>query len=143
MQRGVRVEALAQQHDERADHAGWPIEPLAHAAQLRLQVAVEIGDGLVLRVAGIEHGVQQLLLGGEMVQEARRAHPGGPGDLAERCRPASARRHHAQRHLKYVLPAVLALGEQRLVGTAHTLLTSPRFFVVVSQMPLTGAPSPC
>jgi hypothetical protein len=72
-------------------------------------------DGVVL-VAGVEHRVEQLLLGLEVVQQPGRRHPGFLGDLGQRGVAPSVAREQPLGHAENALPTVLALGEQRLVG---------------------------
>ncbi len=70
--------------------------------------------------------MEQLLLGLEVVQQARRADPGLLGDLPERDTAPTIARQQPLRHGQDPLPAVLALGEERGVRplVRHTTLQS-------------------
>ncbi len=71
----------------------------------------------VVGVAGVEHGVQQLFLGFEVVQQAGGRHPGFLGDLRERGVAPAVAGQQPLRDVENPLLAVLALGEKGRVGT--------------------------
>ena len=70
---------------------------------------------VVVGVAGIEHRVEQLLLGLEVVQQPGRADPGLLGDLRQRGVAPAVAREQTLGDGEDALFAVLALGEQRRV----------------------------
>ena len=72
MQRGVGRDVLDQQHGEGADEFGRAVEALGHPADLGDQIAGPVGVGVVVGVARVEHRVEQLLLGFEVVQQTGR-----------------------------------------------------------------------
>ena len=116
MQRGVRRDVLDQQHRERADQLGGAFEPLGHPAQLGDQVAAAvIRVGVVVGVAGVEHRVEQLFLGFEVVQQTGGRDPGLLGDLGQRRVAPAVARQQPLGDREDALPAVLALGEERRV----------------------------
>ena len=71
---------------------------------------------LVVGVAGVENGVEQLLLGFEMVQQPGGRHPGFLGDLRQRGVAPAVARQQPLSHSEYPLPAVLAFGEEARIG---------------------------
>ena len=81
-----------QQHGERADQFGRPVEAIGDLSDLAEQIAGPVGVGLVVEVARVQHSVQQLLLGFEVMQQSRGGDPGFAGDLGQRgVAPAVAR----------------------------------------------------
>ena len=117
VQWSVGGDVLDQQHGECADQFGGPVEPLGHSAELRDQIPGSvIRVGVIVGVAGIEHRVEQLLLGLEVVQQPGGGHPGLLGDLSQRGVAPAVPREQPLGHAKNPLPAVLALGEERRVG---------------------------
>ena len=119
VQRSVGRDVLDEQHRERADELGGAVEPLGHPAQLADEVtgAVIRVDGVV-GVARVEHGVEQLFLGLEVVQQAGRGHPGFLGDLCQGRIAPSVAREQPLGLGEDALPAVLTFGEQRIIGPA-------------------------
>ena len=74
VQRRVGRDVLDEQHGERADQFGCAVEALGHPAELGDQVAgLVVRVDVVVFVAGVEHRVEQLLLGLEVVQQPGRA----------------------------------------------------------------------
>ena len=74
VQRRVGRDVLDKQHGERADQFGCALEPLGYPAELGDEVAGQVVRvGAVVLVAGIEHRIEQLLLGLEMMQQPGRA----------------------------------------------------------------------
>jgi hypothetical protein len=82
-QRGLRVEVLNQEDDERPDQIGRPPEAFDDPADLLGDVTVGVAVNVVVQVAGVEHRVQQLILGVEVMEQTGGADPGVPGDLPE------------------------------------------------------------
>ena len=81
-------------------------------AELGDQVAgLVVGVDGVVFVAGIEHRVEQLLLGFEVVQQPGRRDAGFLGDLGQRGVAPSVAREQSLGHAEDPLSAVLALGE--------------------------------
>ena len=117
VQRSVGGDVLDEQHGERADQFGRPVEPLGHPAELGDQVSGSVVRvGVVVGVAGVEHRVEQLLLGLEVMQQPGGGHPGLLGDLGQRGVAPAVARQQPLGHAEDPLPAVLALGEERRVG---------------------------
>ena len=71
--------------------------------------------GVVIEVPRVQHRVQQLFLGFEVMQQAGGGDPGFPGDLGERGVAPAVAREEPLGDLEDPLPPVLALGEQRVV----------------------------
>ena len=85
---------------------------LGDALELRDEIAGRIVLGEIVRVAGIEHRVQQLLLGLEMMQQAGRADPGLLRDLPECRAAASVPGEQPLCHGQDPLPTVFSLGQE-------------------------------
>ena len=84
VQWSVGRDVLDEQHRECADQFGRAVEPLGHAAELGDEVTgAVIRVGVVVVVAGVEHRVEQLLLGLEVMQQSRGRDPGFLGDLGQ------------------------------------------------------------
>ncbi len=79
-----------------------------------------VGVDLVVGVAGVEHRVEQLFLGFEVMQQPGRGHPGLLGDLRQRGVAPAVARQQPLGHGKNPLPAVLPLGEE-VVGCDERL----------------------
>ncbi len=117
VQRRVGRDVLDQQHRESADEFGCAVEPLGHAAEFGDQIAgAVVRMDLVVGVAGVENGVEQLFLGLEVVQQPRRRHAGFLGDLRQRGVAPAVARQQPLSHSEYPLPAILAFGEEGVVG---------------------------
>ena len=86
------AEVLDEQQGKHADHLGFKAPPADtfHDSVEELQPLPGSGTGNdVALVANIEGGVQQLILGGEVVQQPLLRHAGLGGDLGQRCPPAA------------------------------------------------------
>ena len=108
---------------------GGAVEPLGHPAELGDEVAgLVVGVDVVVGVAGVEHRVEQLLLGLEVMQQPGGRHPGFLGDLRQRGVAPAVACQQPLGDAENPLPAVLAFGEKRGVGPwARTL--PPNSFV--------------
>ena len=115
VQRSVRVEVLRQQHAVGADQFGRPVEPIGDRGDLRDQVAGPVGVRVVVGVANVEHRVEQLFFGFEVMQQPGRTDPGLPGDLGQRRVAPPVAGEQPLRHGQDPLFAILTLGPQRLV----------------------------
>ena len=112
VQWSVGGDVLDEQHGEGADQLGCPVEPLWHADQLGDQVTgAVVRVGRIIGVAGVEHRVEQLLLGLEVMQQPGRRDAGFLGDLGQRGVAPAVAREQPLGHTENALPAVLALGE--------------------------------
>ena len=119
VQRRVGRDVLDQQHGERADQFGRAVEPLCHPPDLGDEVPGRpVGVRVVVGVAGVEHRVEQLLLGLEMMQQPGRGHPGFLGDLGQRGVAPAVARQQSLGHGENPLLAVVALGKKRGVRSA-------------------------
>ena len=96
--------------------SGRPLEPLGHPFQLLDDVARHVHVGQVVGVAGVEHRVQKLFFGLEVMQQTSRGHAGFLRDLAERGATPAIARQQTLRHGEDPLPPVLSLGEERGVS---------------------------
>ena len=105
-----------QQHGERAQQFGRPVEAIGDLSDLAEQIAAPVGVGLVVEVARVQHRVQQLFLGFEVMQQSRRGNPGFAGDLGQRRVAPAVARQEPLRDREDPLLAVLALGEKRVVS---------------------------
>jgi hypothetical protein len=76
MQGRVLGQVFGQEDREHADQFGRALEPLGHPRQLLDRVAAEIRGGQVVDVSRVEHSVQQLLFGFEVMQQADRGDTG-------------------------------------------------------------------
>ncbi len=95
--------------------SGARLKRSATAAISVEQIAGPVGMGVVIEVTRIEHRVQQLLLGFEVMQQPRGGDAGFAGDLGERRVAPAVAREQALRDVEDPLLAVLALGEKRVV----------------------------
>ena len=116
VQRSVGQDVLDQQHRERADKFGRPVEAFGDLGDLDEKVTGPVGVRVVVEVTRVQHRVQQLLLGFEVMQQARGGDPGLAGDLCERRVAPAVARQEALRDLEDPLLAVLPFGEQRVVS---------------------------
>jgi hypothetical protein len=71
---------------------------------------------LVIEVACVEHRVQQLLFGLEMMQQPRGGDTGFAGNLGKCCAAPAVAREEPLRDSEDHLLAILAFGEQRVVS---------------------------
>ena len=113
VQWSIWIEVFGLENCEHADQIGRPLVSLRDPVQLLDDVAFQIRVRQVVGVAGVEHGVQQLLFGLEVMQQAGRGHASFLSDLAERGAAPSVTSHQALGHSQDALPPVLSLGEQR------------------------------
>src|SRR5262249_15114299 len=91
------------------------VEAIGDLGDFAEEIAATVGVGVVVEVTRVQHRVQQLLLGFEMMQQPRGADPGFAGYLGERCVTPAVARQQPLRDGKNPLFAVLALGEKRVV----------------------------
>src|SRR5690606_19293352 len=75
--------------------------------------------GIVVCIACVEHGVQQLVLGLEVMQQSRRRKPGFPRDLGKARAAPTILRQAPLGDAENQLPPVLTLGEERVVSALH------------------------
>jgi len=113
VQWSIWIEVFGLENCEHADQIGRPLVSLRDPVQLLDDVAFQIRVRQVVGVAGVEHGVQQLLFGLEVMQQAGRGHASFLSDLAERGAAPSVTSHQTLGHSQDALPPVLSLGEQR------------------------------
>jgi len=78
-------------------------------------VAGPVGVRVVVGVANVEHRVEQLFFGFEVMQQSGRADPGLPGDLGQRRIAPPIASQQPLGHGKDSLFAILTFGPQRLV----------------------------
>src|SRR5262249_30201847 len=98
------------------DQLGRAVEPLGHPPDLCDEVAGRpVRMGVVIGVAGVEHRVEQLVFGFEVMQQPRRSDAGLLGYLSQRCVAPSAAPKESLGHRKDPLLTVLALGQERVV----------------------------
>ena len=116
MQRSVWIEVFGLENCEHADQIRCPLVPLRDPLQLLDEIAVQVRVCQVVGVAGVKHGVQQLFLGLEVVQQARRGHASFLRDLAERGAAPPVTGHQTLGHSQDALPPVLSLCEERGVS---------------------------
>jgi hypothetical protein len=119
---------LRQQHSECAHQFGCPVEAVGDLSDLPEQIAESVRMRVVVAVTRVQHRVQQLLLGFEVMQKARRGDSGFAGDLGERRVAPAVARQKPVRHHEDPLFAVLALGKKRLVRpyVGHRIPSSDR-----------------
>ena len=114
--RSVRVDVLRQQHGVGAHQFGRPIEPVGDCGDFRDQVAGAVGVCVVVGVADVEHRVEQLFFGFEVMQQPGRTDPGLPGDLGQRRRAPPVAGQQPLRHGQDPLFAILALARSDSYG---------------------------
>ena len=114
-----------------AHQFGRPVEPIGDRGDLRDQVAGPVGVRVVIGVADVEHRVQQLFFGFEVVQQAGRTDTGLTGDLGQRRIAPPVAGQQPLRDGQDPLFAVLALGAQRVV---RPCLRAPDSFVQTNQL---------
>ena len=117
VQRCVGSDVLRQQHREGSDQLRGTFEALRDPAELGDQIARPVRVRVVVGVAGVQHRVEQLLLGLEVVQQPGGRHPGLFGDLRQRGGAPAVARQQTLGHGEDALSAVLTFGEQGRVGT--------------------------
>ena len=83
VQWSVRLDVLDEQHREGADQFGRPDEPFCDPLDLLSEVTGAVGVGVVIVIARIEHCIEQLLLGLEMMEQTGRRDADLPGDLRQ------------------------------------------------------------
>ena len=137
MQRRVGRDVLNQQHGERADQFGRAVEPLCHPPDLVDEVPCRpVGVRVVVSVAGVEHRVEELLLGLKMMQQPGRGHPGFLGYLGQRGIAPAVACQESLGHGKNPLLAVVALGKKRGVRPAMSAGVNCRRHSIGHQTPL-------
>ncbi len=84
VQRSIGQQVLHQQHGERTHQFGCPVEALWHPFDFRDEVTGSIRMSIVVGIADVEHRVQELFFGLEVVQQSGRTDTGFAGDLRQR-----------------------------------------------------------
>ena len=95
--------------------SGARLNRSATCGDLGNQVAGPVGVGLVVEVARVEHRVQQLFLGFEVMQQPSGSDAGLAGDLGQRRGAPAVARQEPLRDGEDPLLAVLTFGEKRVV----------------------------